>query len=277
MDISLPKVLPEKQIHIDRYKRFIETRPKRNLKREEGFNVHHIVPRSLGGLDNDNLIKLTIREHYIAHLILWKCGYKEMVNAFWLMQHDRKDYKTVISARQYKSLQEKRSSLLSVLNKGKGNPMFGKKQSEDTKNKIRVIQTGRKISEETKEKISKAGLGRVVSKETKLKISEALSGENCFWFGKNHTEDTKQKLSEYFSGKNNPMYGKIRTKEEKEKIRKAIKKSKKVRCLETGETFDSIRHAAFEKFGNRESRGSINYSLKHHKSSGGFTWELIDA
>jgi hypothetical protein len=34
---------------------------------------HHIIPRSLGGLDNeDNIIYLPIRQHYIAHLLLYK-------------------------------------------------------------------------------------------------------------------------------------------------------------------------------------------------------------
>lgn len=35
--------------------------------------LHHIVPKSEGGTDNtDNLVNLTAREHYIAHLLLAK-------------------------------------------------------------------------------------------------------------------------------------------------------------------------------------------------------------
>ena len=34
---------------------------------------HHIIPRSEGGLDNnDNIVALTAREHYICHLLLAK-------------------------------------------------------------------------------------------------------------------------------------------------------------------------------------------------------------
>lgn len=41
---------------------------------------HHIIPKSLGGTnDYTNLINLTAREHYIAHLLLWK-KYKQMNN-----------------------------------------------------------------------------------------------------------------------------------------------------------------------------------------------------
>lgn len=41
----------------------------------ESYEVHHIQPRSQGGSDHQgNLIRLTPKEHYIAHLCLWKMG-----------------------------------------------------------------------------------------------------------------------------------------------------------------------------------------------------------
>jgi 5-methylcytosine-specific restriction endonuclease McrA len=41
---------------------------------------HHIVPRSCGGEDNlDNLVSLTIREHYLAHLLLYKMGFLNQI------------------------------------------------------------------------------------------------------------------------------------------------------------------------------------------------------
>ena len=50
-------------------KRQIYTLSKKNTYCER----HHIVPRSLGGSnDKTNLVNLTAREHYIAHLLLWK-------------------------------------------------------------------------------------------------------------------------------------------------------------------------------------------------------------
>lgn len=37
------------------------------------FEIHHIVPRCMGGTDEEsNLIMLSCREHFIAHLLLWK-------------------------------------------------------------------------------------------------------------------------------------------------------------------------------------------------------------
>lgn len=41
------------------------------------YETHHILPRSLGGNDNkDNLVLLTLREHFIAHWLLYRI-YKE--------------------------------------------------------------------------------------------------------------------------------------------------------------------------------------------------------
>ena len=53
------------------YNNLIEKRRKHVL--ESNCHKHHIIPRCIGGNDeNDNLINLTYREHYIAHLLLAK-------------------------------------------------------------------------------------------------------------------------------------------------------------------------------------------------------------
>lgn len=44
----------------------------------EYCEIHHILPRCLGGTDDsDNLVKLTYREHYVAHWLLTKIYPKE--------------------------------------------------------------------------------------------------------------------------------------------------------------------------------------------------------
>ena len=46
---------------------------KNRILGDEKYHIHHILPKSLGGDDSqDNLIKLTLKEHYIAHCLLWK-------------------------------------------------------------------------------------------------------------------------------------------------------------------------------------------------------------
>ena len=50
-------------------------RAKAREKPNERLEVHHIVPRSLGGADDvENLVALTIREHYVAHLVFDKAN-----------------------------------------------------------------------------------------------------------------------------------------------------------------------------------------------------------
>ena len=55
------------------YSRFIESIPLRSKKTEPGHEVHHILPKSLGGSNRkDNLVKLTHEEHLKAHEYLAK-------------------------------------------------------------------------------------------------------------------------------------------------------------------------------------------------------------
>lgn len=45
----------------------------RGVVKEVGSEIHHIVPRSMGGTDEDsNLVKFTPREHFFAHVLLEK-------------------------------------------------------------------------------------------------------------------------------------------------------------------------------------------------------------
>lgn len=64
----------------------------------EYFETHHKVPKSLGGTDDEiNLVNLTAREHYIAHLLLVKIteqrgnktDYDKMLYAFNCMKWGR--------------------------------------------------------------------------------------------------------------------------------------------------------------------------------------------
>lgn len=55
------------------YDRLIETRKSRESISGEYYENHHIIMKSMGGTnDSDNLIKLTAREHFLAHWLLWK-------------------------------------------------------------------------------------------------------------------------------------------------------------------------------------------------------------
>ena len=56
------------------YDTLIQKRKDHRITREECYcEKHHIIPKSLGGSDSlDNLINLTAREHFLAHLLLYR-------------------------------------------------------------------------------------------------------------------------------------------------------------------------------------------------------------
>ena len=57
-----------------KYHSFIDKRRQRPLIKEKGYEIHHIIPKSIGGSNKkSNLVKLTYREHFIAHRMLSKC------------------------------------------------------------------------------------------------------------------------------------------------------------------------------------------------------------
>lgn len=60
----------------------------RKLNPASGYTEkHHILPKSMGGSnEEENLVKLTAREHYIAHLLLHKIHKRrETAYALWMM------------------------------------------------------------------------------------------------------------------------------------------------------------------------------------------------
>lgn len=75
--------------------------------------AHHIIPKCLGGTDEpSNLVDLTAREHYIAHILLAKIHGGTLWHAVNLMGRLRK-----YSNRYYEKARIEHSKLLSAQNK----------------------------------------------------------------------------------------------------------------------------------------------------------------
>lgn len=103
------------------------------------YEEHHILPKSLGGLDHsDNLTSLTAREHFICHWLLVKMFKKgtaerrKMLYAFWRMKSSPKiDNPRYINARAYEKLRREFSEMVSeqnkIMQKGERNSQYGKK------------------------------------------------------------------------------------------------------------------------------------------------------
>jgi hypothetical protein len=89
------------------YNDLIESRQK-NQKNKDYCENHHIVPRCLGGLDdNTNMVKLTYREHYVAHWLLAKIYPKEkkIQYAFLCMLRDPHG-KRILTSRMVDSIKK---------------------------------------------------------------------------------------------------------------------------------------------------------------------------
>ena len=77
----------------------------------EVVEKHHIFPKSLGGTnEQDNLVKLSPREHYICHLLLTKMcegrAKQKMIYALWAIMNLSNPYqeRKFIKGRLYESL-----------------------------------------------------------------------------------------------------------------------------------------------------------------------------
>lgn len=94
------------------------------------FERHHIVPRSLGGSnDKENIVKLTLREHYIAHLLLCRIhrktqNYYPMLRALNMMKAGREgDY--IKNSRMFEYFRTDFARMMSEAQRGEGNSQYG--------------------------------------------------------------------------------------------------------------------------------------------------------
>lgn len=83
------------------------------------FEIHHILPVSLGGSNDDsNLVMFTGREHFIAHMLMWKANPEDvsLQRAAWMMSA-RNVCK--VNSRLYSAIQEVKRKEASEQMKGR--------------------------------------------------------------------------------------------------------------------------------------------------------------
>ena len=113
---------------------------------EKPYEVHHIVPRSIGGSnDSNNLVKLTPREHFIVHWLLTKMlsnspEQKKMFHAFSAF--------AMISSNQNRKINSRHYQLLSQASK------LALKGNTHNKGKKRTAEANKKQSQTMKQKYS---------------------------------------------------------------------------------------------------------------------------
>lgn len=106
----------------------------------------------MGGTnDKSNLVVLTLKEHFVAHHLLWKIHKTSSLAYAYVLMSSTNGRKCKINAREYEKLQTTIRKWLSQ--KQKGNKYWlGKKHSEETKRKISAALKGVPLARETVEK-----------------------------------------------------------------------------------------------------------------------------
>lgn len=160
---------------------------------------HHIIPQSMGGSnDVTNIVKLTAKEHFVAHHLLWKMyRNREMVHAFMLMCNiKRNGVKYSVSAKEYQLLKEDNRKFRSEFMTGRVGNNTGKSLSQEWKDNISKALTGRPGGNNG----STGFKGKHHTEENKKILSEKQKG-NKNHLGILHSEETKQMMRENRKGK----------------------------------------------------------------------------
>lgn len=206
----------------------------------EYFEVHHIIPKSLGGLDDiTNKVSLTAREHFICHLLLTKMvsgqDQRKMIHAINLMRRLKKH--VYITSKTYEIIKKLCSKTRA--------PM-----SEETKKKISEKNKGRKLTPEQIQNRAKNQTGKKHSLETRLKLSGSKSNLH------------KKHLSKALTGR-------TLSESHKEKLRRPMKEEtkEKISKTKTGVVFsedhkEKLRVANLGRTHSKETIEKISNSKK---------------
>ena len=193
---------------------------------DEYHERHHIIPKCMNGTnDNDNLIDLYAKEHFIAHKLLAEENpeNKSLTYAWHCMAFmSRKDTERYeLTPEEYEEVRIAFRMSISGENShrfGKPSPNKGCHLSQETKDKIRAANKGKIVEQKTRIKQSQSQKERFKDIEERKKYKEMFSGENAPMYGKHHSEETKKKISESKKGNRNPNYGKCYSEEERKRL-----------------------------------------------------------
>jgi hypothetical protein len=176
----------------------LDKKPERIILKKNGeyFEGHHIIPKSKGGTgnsnrpkNNQNIVLLTSREHFLAHWLLWRIhGDRSSALAFHKMMSVNNNQSRITSSRGYEEAREsyrltnlgnqygksktkiisdeqkkKQSLIMKGKYLGENNPFFNKKHTEESKNKIRKSREG-----VNKEKIWNYGGKKLIIKNNEI-------------------------------------------------------------------------------------------------------------
>lgn len=138
---------------------------------------HHIIPKCLGGNNSEeNLVKLTAKEHFLCHMLLCEIYPNEykLKHALFLMAIGKQKFKEkiyIIGSRTYERLRKEYSDML-----------IGNKHSEETKYKKSIAMKNVWASK-SKEDITQIAIKRAISRK-----------QNGFYVTEQHRENIRKSL-----------------------------------------------------------------------------------
>ena len=176
------------QVNPNKYSRWYENLIEKAKSRGTvlGYKeTHHTIPKSWGGANTkDNLVNLTAREHYIAHLLLWKMDVTKeyhikmnhAFNAMCIMKdsglHNKSKYR--INSKIFEKLKLERHIYFTT----------------DPEVQERLKRVAREVGQRPKGENFKSLTGKRFKNRTDTK------GELNGMFGRKHTSESIQKMKE---------------------------------------------------------------------------------
>ena len=165
---------------------------------------HHIIPSSLGGTnDNDNIVKLTAREHFVCHLLLTKMTTGNARYKMNFALHMLSNAKNIGEGRYTPS--SRMYDLARRLHKEALDNYWTDEKRKEHADKIRPTVIGRKLKESSKEKLrNKVWSNKAVANRLNncLKSAEARKGSK--WSDEHHGIKFKQYIT-----KNKDLFPKV--------------------------------------------------------------------
>ena len=167
---------------------------------------HHVFPVSIFG-KNSKTILLTPREHYIAHLLLYKATLKRYGQHRFTFAMAKAVTAMCITESKLQNRTYLPSRVVATARGMAADSQRGVPKPKSTREKMSQARLGRKFnphSDETKAKMSQSHLGRKATPETRAKMSASRKG-------KTPNIGHKKKLSEANLGMNRWNNGVSRT------------------------------------------------------------------
>lgn len=205
--------------YLNIYNSLIEKAKDNVFNSDEYFETHHIIPKGMDGSDDtNNLVKMTARQHFVAHWLLFRIypTNKQIAAAFHITafgtncRNTRKKHKgympssRAIAEARYASvvrntgskhspetIQKMKDTWKDKYANGHAGSTKGRKITDEQKLKQSIAMTGRKRSQETIDKIQATkkrqqqefleqnnGVKKKLSKETIEKIRQAALERN---------------------------------------------------------------------------------------------------